>query len=195
MKAFFQVQDVAAVHALAQELAPLPPEDIPLDQALGRALARPLAAPSNLPGFTRSTMDGYAVRAMDTFGAGEISPGYLEIVGDVRMGQAPAFSLGPGQCARIGTGGMLPSGSDAVMMVEHTRLLDDTSVEVATSVAPGGNTLSPTDDAAQGQELLPRGQCLRPQDLGLLAALGQEMVAVARRPKWASFPPATRWCR
>ncbi|MCF8041651.1 MAG: molybdopterin molybdotransferase MoeA [Desulfarculaceae bacterium] len=183
MKAFFKVQDVATVHALAQELAPLHAEEVPLELALGRALARPLAAPSDLPGFTRATMDGYAVRAMDTFGAGEISPGYLDIVGEVRMGQAPAFSVGPGQCARIGTGGMLPAGSDAVVMVEHTRLLDDTNVEVAAAVAPGGNTLGPTDDAAQGQELLPQGQCLRPQDLGLLAALGQEMVSVSRRPR------------
>ncbi|MBU4564157.1 MAG: molybdopterin molybdotransferase MoeA [Desulfarculus sp.] len=183
MKAFFQVQDVATVHALAGQLAPLPPEEVPLDLALGRALAIPLTAPSDLPGFTRATMDGYAVRAMDTFGAGEVSPGYLEIVGEVRMGQAPAFSVGPGQCARIGTGGMLPAGADAVVMVEHTRLLDDTSLEVATSVAPGGNTLGPTDDAAQGQELLPQGQCLRPQDLGLLAALGRDMVSVARRPR------------
>lgn len=183
MKAFFQVQDVAMVHALAGQLAPLPPEEVPLDLALSRALAIPLNAPSDLPGFTRATMDGYAVRAMDTFGAGEVSPGYLEIVGEVRMGQAPAFSVGPGQCARIGTGGMLPAGADAVVMVEHTRLLDDTSLEVAASVAPGGNTLGSTDDAAQGQELLPQGQCLRPQDLGLLAALGRDMVSVTRRPR------------
>ncbi|MCB2192522.1 MAG: molybdopterin molybdotransferase MoeA [Deltaproteobacteria bacterium] len=183
MKAFFKVQDVAAVHALAQKLATLPPEEVPLDQALGRALALPLTAPSDLPGFARATMDGYALRAMDTFGAGETSPGYLEIIGDVRMGQTPEFSVGPGQCARIGTGGMLPVGADAVVMVEHTRLLDDTSLEVATSVAPGGNTLGPTDDASQGQELLPRGQCLRPQDLGLLAALGQQRVLVTRRPR------------
>lgn len=183
MKAFFKVQDVAAVHALAQELAPLPAEEVPLGQALGRSLARPLAAVSDLPGFTRATMDGYAVRATDTFGAGETSPGYLDIVGEVRMGTSPAFGLEPGQCARIGTGGMLPMGSDAVVMVEHTRLLDETSLEVATSVAPGGNTLGPTDDAAQGQELLPQGQRLRPQDLGLLAALGQEKVLVVHRPR------------
>jgi molybdopterin molybdotransferase len=183
MKAFFQVQDVAAVHALAQGLAPLPAEEVPLDQALGRVLARPLTAPSDLPGFTRATMDGYAVRARDTFGAGETSPGFLDIVGEVRMGRAPEFSLGPGQCARIGTGGMLPAGADAVVMVEHTRLLDEISVEVAASVAPGGNTLGPTDDAAQGQELLPLGQRLRPQDVGLLAALGQEKITVSRRPK------------
>jgi len=183
MKPFFQVRDVSQVHALAAGLAPLPPEEIALGQASGRTLAEPLVAPADLPGFTRSTMDGFAVRSRDTFGAGETSPGYLEIVGEVRMGAKPDFSLLPGQAARIGTGGMLPAGADAVVMVEHTRLLDQTSLEVAASVAPGTHTLGPTDDAAQGQELLPAGQRLRPQDLGLLAALGYERIQAVRRPR------------
>lgn len=182
MKPFFQVQDVEQVHGYARSLSTLPTEEVILGQVLGRSLAAALTAPHDLPGFTRATMDGFAVRAADTFGAGESSPGYLELVGEVLMGQAPDFRLAPGQCARIGTGGMLPPGADAVVMVEHTRLLDDTSVEVAASVAPGGHTLGPADDAAQGQVLLPAGQRLRPQDLGLLAALGQERVAVVRRP-------------
>ncbi len=183
MEAFFQVQDVAMVHALAQGLEPLPSQEVPLAQALGRSLARPLIAPADLPGFARATMDGYAVRAADTFGAGETSPGYLELIGEVRMGRAPRFRLGPGQCAAIGTGGMLPPGADAVLVVEHTRRLDQHAVEVASPVAPGANTLGPSDDAARGQELLPAGQRLRPQDLGLLAALGLERVAVARLPR------------
>ncbi|MEW5911739.1 MAG: gephyrin-like molybdotransferase Glp [Thermodesulfobacteriota bacterium] len=182
MKPFFQVQDVAQVHALAGALSPLPAEEAPLDQCLGRSLAQDLKAPHDLPGFTRATMDGFAVRAADTFGAGEANPGYLQLVGEVHMGQDPAFSLRPGQCARIGTGGMLPQGADAVVMLEHTRQLDPESVEVASSLAPGANTLGPSDDAAQGQVLLPAGHWLRPQDLGLLAALGQERVAVVRRP-------------
>jgi len=183
MKPFFQVCDVSRVHELAAELAPLPPESVALDQALGRTLADPLVAPADLPGFTRATMDGFAVRSADTFGAGETSPGYLEVVGEVRMGFTPDFSILPGQAARIGTGGMLPAGADAVVMVEHTRLLDQTSLEVASSVAPGAHTLGPIDDAAQGQELLPAGQRLRPQDVGLLAALGYERARVIRRPR------------
>ncbi|RJX35921.1 MAG: molybdopterin molybdenumtransferase MoeA [Desulfarculus sp.] len=182
MKPFFQVQDVEQVHAYARALSPLPAEEAPLAQCLGRSLARDLRAPHDLPGFHRATMDGFAVRAADTFGAGESNPGYLQLVGEVHMGQAPAFSLAPGQCARIGTGGMLPQGADAVVMLEHTRLLDQDSVEVASSLAPGANTLGPADDAALGQVLLPAGHWLRPQDLGLLAALGQETVAVRRRP-------------
>jgi molybdopterin molybdotransferase len=182
MKPFFQVQDVEQVHGYAHELSPLPAEEVELGQALGRTLAHDLAAPHDLPGFTRATMDGFAVRAADTFGAGETSPGYLEIVGEVLMGAEPAFSLSPGQCAAIGTGGMLPPGADAVVMVEHSRLLDQTNVEIAASVAPGANTLGPTDDASRGQVLLPAGHRLRPHDLGLLAALGQERVALVQRP-------------
>ncbi len=182
MKPFFQVQDVEQVHGYARALPPLPAERVGLTGALGRTLAADLEAPHDLPGFTRATMDGFALGAADTFGAGEGSPVYLEIGGEVLMGAAPAFSLTPGKCARIGTGGMLPAGADAVVMVEHSRLLDETSVEITSSVAPGTNTLGPADDAAIGQVLLSAGQRLRPQDLGLLAALGQESVAVFQRP-------------
>ena len=183
MKPFFNVQSVDKVHALAQDTGPLPPEEVPVTRAAGRSLAADFTAPHDLPGFARSVMDGYAVRGRDTFGAGETSPGYLELVGEVAMGRAPEFSLGPGQCARIGTGGMLPPGADAVMMVEYTRLLGDASVEICKSLAPGANMLGPTDDAAAGQTLLPAGHLLRPQDMGLLAALGFEGVSVIRRPR------------
>jgi molybdopterin molybdotransferase len=183
MKPFFEVQSVEEVWARAEGLAPLDNEEVPLAQALGRSLAEDLRAPHDLPGFTRATMDGYAVRAADTFGASETEPAYLELAGEVVMGRAPEFTLAPGQCARIGTGGMLPQGADAVVMVEHTRLMPDGTVEVARAVAPGGNTLGPADDAARGELLLPAGQRLRPQDLGLLAALGFARVRVYRRPR------------
>ena len=99
------------------------------------------------------------------------------------MGQPPDFSLEPGQCAAIPTGGMLPGGADAVVMMEHASLLDSGEVEVAGPAEPGLNTLGPADDAARGQELLPAGRRLRPQDLGLMAALGLEHLEVVRRPR------------
>lgn len=185
MKPFFQVRTVEQVHQLASQIAPLPAETVELTQAGGRSLAQALTAPHDLPGFTRACMDGFALRAAETFGASETMPAYLDLAGEVRMGQAPDFALAPGQCARIGTGGMLPAGADAVVMVEHTRALDSHTVEICQSAAPGANLLGPTDDAAQGQELLPAGQRLRPQDLGLLAALGQTQARVARRPRVA----------
>ncbi len=185
MKPFFQVQSLEQVLSQAQELPALPSEELDLIEAAGRTLAAELLAPHDLPGFPRATMDGFAVISADTFGASESIPGYLGLAGEVRMGQAPGFSLAPGQCARIGTGGMLPMGADAVVMVEHTRYLDQQTVEIGRPVAPGTNILGPRDDAAQGQLLLPAGQSLRPQDIGLLAALGQAKVRVFRRPRVA----------
>ncbi|CAO0824335.1 Molybdopterin molybdenumtransferase [Desulfarculales bacterium] len=183
MKPFFQVQTVAQVHARVQEVSSLGCQDVHLLEAGGRTLGHNLAAPHDLPGFERACMDGYAVQAADTFGVSETLPGYLTLTGEVLMGQAPRFRLEPGQCARIMTGGMLPPGADAVVMVEHTRSLDAQTVEVIRAVAPGVNLLNPRDDAAAGQILLSAGQVLRPQDLGLLAALGCTWVSVARRPR------------
>jgi molybdopterin molybdotransferase len=130
-------------------------------------------------------MDGYAVVSADTFGSAETSPGYLKLVGEVAMGAAPeGLRLQRGECVQIATGGMLPAGADAVVMVEHTRRVDADGalVEVAKPVAPGANVLGPTDDAAQGQTLLPAGHALRPQDVGLLAALGLLEAEVVRPP-------------
>jgi len=183
MKPFFQVQTLEQVWQRISELECLPPESVPLESSAGRTLAQDFAAPHDLPGFARSTMDGYAVRAQDTFGAGETQPGYLTLEGEVVMGRAPEFSLESGGCARIGTGGMLPQGADAVMMVEHTREADNETVEITRSVAPGANVIGPADDAEAGQLLLPAGQVLRPQDVGLLAALGVQQPTVVRRPR------------
>lgn len=185
MKPFFNVQSVAAVQTLAGEAPVLGAEDAPLAACAGRTLATDLAAPHDLPGFTRSTMDGFAVRARDTFGCSETQPAYLELSGEVVMGQTPDFTVEQGQCARIFTGGMLPAGADAVLMVEHTRMAGDTTLEAAKSVAPGDNILGPTDDAAQGQVLLHAGHELRPQDIGLMAGLGIESAGVIRRPRVA----------
>ncbi len=182
MKPFFNVQTLEQVMALAAAVEPLPGEAVALDQVLGRTLAEPLLAPHDLPGFDRATMDGYAVLARDTFGASESSPAYLTLAGDVRMGEAPGLELSPGNCARIGTGGMLPGGADGVVMVEHTREVEDDLVEVTRSVPPGGNMVGRADDAAAGEELLPAGTALRVQEVGLLAALGVLRPGVRRRP-------------
>jgi molybdopterin molybdotransferase len=183
MKPFFQVQTLEQVWQRMSDVGCLPPESVPLERSAGRTLALDFAASHDLPGFPRSTMDGYAVRAQDTFGAGETQPGYLTLEGEVVMGRAPEFSLESGRCARIGTGGMLPEGADAVMMVEHTREADVETVEITRSVAPGANVIGAADDAEAGQVLLPAGQVLRPQDVGLLAAMGVQQPAVVRRPR------------
>ncbi|MBI2897477.1 MAG: molybdopterin molybdotransferase MoeA [Deltaproteobacteria bacterium] len=183
MKPFFQVQTIEEVWRRMSEVACLPSETVPLDDAAGRTLAEDFTAPCDLPGFSRSTVDGYAVRARDTFGASEPQPAYLTLHGEVVMGRAPDFVLGAGQCARVGTGGMLPEGADAVVMVEHTSEAGQQIVEIGRSAAPGANVIGPTDDAAAGQVLLPARRELRPQDVGLLAAMGVRQPRVARRPR------------
>ena len=171
-----------ALGVLNQHLDPrVRTERIPTRAALDRVLAEDLHSPGDLPAFRRGTMDGFAVRAADTFGASEGLPAYLEITGEVLMGTAPAFSLSPGQCARIATGGMLPDGADAVIMVEQTQEVGINTVEALRSVAPGENVVQVGEDVQTGDAILGRGHGLRPQDLGGLVALGITHVEVATR--------------
>ena len=163
MKSFLKLQSVEEVLAHLHAFPPLPPEDVPLEEALSRFTAAPLAAPHDLPGFDRSTVDGFAVRARDVFGAQEASPALLDIAGDCRMGEAAGLTLEEGRTARILTGGMLPAGADAVVMVEYSRPAGGRLVELTHSVAPGENVLRHDEDAAAGRICLPQGHCLRPQ--------------------------------
>lgn len=160
-------------------------EAVSLTEATGRILANPATAREDLPPFPRSTMDGFAVRAQDTYGASESMPALFEVTGEVLMGQAPAAALSAGQALRISTGGMLPQGSDAVVMVEYTEMLGNTTLAVNRAVAPGENTIDRGEDIPAGENILPSGQMLRPQDIGALAALGIMAVTVARRPRVA----------
>ncbi|MCC7106746.1 MAG: molybdopterin molybdotransferase MoeA [Chloroflexi bacterium] len=156
-------------------------ELVPTDQALGRVLASTLHAPAELPSFARSTMDGYAVRAADTYGASEGLPAYLSIVGEVLMGRQAEVRVAIGQCAVIATGGMLPPGADAVVMVEQTQPVDADTIEVVRPVAPGENVIQPGEDVRTGDLLLEAGHLVRPQDIGGLLALGIVTVRVASR--------------
>jgi len=171
--------------ALQTLLARLPKRDaieaIATRDALDRVLAQDLCSPADLPSFRRSTMDGFAVRAADTFGATEGLPAYLDLVDEVFMGQAPTRALGSGECARIATGGMLPDGADAVVMVEQTQDVDPTTIEAVRAVAPGENVVQVGEDVCTGDPILPRGHVLRPQDLGGLVAMGITTVPVTGR--------------
>src|SRR3954452_20542243 len=140
-------------------------EAVPLDGAPGRVPAAPVRAPHDLPGFARSTVDGYAVRAADTFGASEGLPTYLEVAGAITMGTAPDVAVAPGGAVAIPTGGVLPPGADAVVMVEHTQEAMPGAIEVVRPVAPGDGMVRADEDAAAGAELVPAGRPLRPQDL------------------------------
>lgn len=199
MKSFFSVTPVSQVLSRRFQFPLAETEILPVRQAGQRILAEDYAAEENLPPFSRSVMDGYAVCAKSTFGACESGPQYLRITGEVEMGKPPDFSIMQGEAALIPTGGMLPKGADAVVMVEHTEKLDDTFVEIYKSVAPGAHAILRGEDYPRHQVAIPKGTRLRPQELGVLAALGKTTVEVYRKPVIAVIstgdeivPPETR---
>lgn len=182
---FFNVRPVAnALDALFAHWTPTPGSEIcDPRQALGRLLAVTPSSPIDLPEFTRSTMDGYAVHAADTFGASPSLPAYLTCIGAVKMGATAALDVGRGQTVEISTGAMLPPGADAVVMVERTQAVDQNQIEVLSPVAPGENVLQVGEDVSKGSELFPVGHRLRPQDIGSLLAVGLLSVQVVVPPR------------
>ena len=180
-----------AVRTVAETLAGFRParrtgvETVALSGAHGRVPAQPIRAPHDLPGFARATVDGFAVRAADTYGASEGLPSYLDVTGAVRMGHAAEVAVAPGIAVAMPTGGVLPEGADAVVMVEHTQETMPGTIEVVRPVAPGEGLVRADEDARAGAELLPAGRRLRAQDVGLLAAAGATEVRVHARPRVA----------
>ncbi len=163
-------------------------ERVDVVSALGRILSQPIVSKENLPAFSRSTMDGYAVRAQDTFGATEALPGYLNIVGEIPMGVPASGAVHSQEAMKIATGGMLPDGADAVVMFEQTAPVDDRMIEVMRAVAPGENVIQAGDDVQEGEVVLQMGHRLRPQDIGVLCGLGITRVPIYRRPRVAVIP-------
>jgi molybdopterin molybdotransferase len=182
---FFRLKTREEVLALYQRFQAVDVEDLDLGDAVGRVVARNIAAREDVPSFLRASMDGYAVRAGDTFGATPGLPQYLEIRGSVPMGKAPEGMVGSGEAWRIATGGMLPRGATAVVMVEYTNEMPDGTLEVRRPVAPGDNVMHPGEDVRAKDPLFPAGRRLRPQDIGLLAALGNTRVRVHQKPRVA----------
>lgn len=157
---------------------PVANETIHLLSALDRILAEDVLAVEDLPPFRRSTVDGFAVRSVDTFGASETAPALLTIIGEVLMGQATPLRLLPGQAALIPTGGMLPQDADAVVMVEHTELPDTQNLLILKNAAPGENVINKGEDLECGTIILKAGQRLASQQIGALAACGIARIKV-----------------
>ena len=158
-------------------------ERVDLLNALGRCLAEDIYSQEPIPGFTRSTMDGFAVSSFDTFGASPSQPSYLQVMGDIKMGEVPDAVLNPGEAFKIATGGALPEGSDAVVMFEETEWLDDNTIGVLKPVAPGENVIFKGEDVKEGQRVCCKNSIVRPQDLGVLAGIGITEVFVFNRIK------------
>ena len=157
-------------------------ENVTLDNALGRILAEDIYSPEDIPPFRRSTVDGYAVFSADTAAAGESIPALLTVKARVEMGEAATFEIGRGECAEVPTGGMVPDGADAVVMVEYCEPFGG-EVAVHCSAAYGENIVQIGEDAKKGTLLAKRGRCLLPQDIGALAAVGVTDVSVFAAPR------------
>ena len=185
MPEFFKVVTPEQVFEALAGFGRLAVETVPLDDALGRVSGRDIASPEDLPPLPRSTMDGFAVRAADTFGASDSVPAFLDVAGSVAMGQLPAVTVGRNQTAAIPTGGFLPQGADAIVMVEYTSPAGEGAIEVSRPVTVGENVLGKAEDVALAEVVIHAGKRLLPQDIGLLAGLGIAQVAVYRRPRAA----------
>jgi putative molybdopterin biosynthesis protein len=157
-------------------------ETVPLDEARGRVLAERVDAALDVPGFDRASMDGYAVRARDTFGADEADPVELPVVGSVHAGEEPAVEVDEGEAAEISTGAVMPPGADAVIPVERTDETDDGTVLLRTSLAPGDSVMLAGADVAAGERALGPGTRLTAREIGLLSALGVDAVPVRAKP-------------
>ena len=183
MSRFLQVVTVAEAVRVAIKIAPArATETVPLDQSVGRVLAAPVTADTDIPGFDRSVVDGYAVRSSDTTGAGDAVPALLQSIGRVPMGtQDTKLVVRESECAYIPTGGVLPQGADAAVMVEYTEEAGDT-ILIKKPVSHGENVLLKDEDFRKGETVFLPGRKLTPQDAGVLAACGCAGVTVARKP-------------
>lgn len=183
MTGFFKVKSLEQVLGMTQLFSPVGIEELHTRDAFSRVLAKDLISGENLPGFRRSCMDGYAVNAASTFGASESGPAWLNLKGAIAMGDIPDFELAPGEAAPISTGGMLPAGADAVVMVEYTEAVDEHSIEIYKSVAPLQHVIDETEDFAKGQTVIEKGRLMRPQEIGLAAGLGHTRIQAYQVPR------------
>jgi molybdopterin molybdotransferase len=182
---FFAVRTVGEALAGFRPARRTSAERVALEEALGRVPAESVRAPQALPGFARATVDGFAVRAADTYGVSDGQPGYLDLAGEARMGRPPDTALRPGTAIAIATGAPLPPGADAVVKVEHTQSTLPGLIEVVRPATPGEGMVRPDEDTPAGAELARPGRPLRAAELGMLAAAGVTHVLVHGRPRVA----------
>jgi molybdopterin molybdotransferase len=182
VKTFFNVVTPEEALRLLLEVESVGTETAPTIECRGRVLAEDLFSAVDLPHFNRAAMDGYAVRAKDTFGASASLPAYIKVVGTVEMGKEAIRPVADGEAMRISTGGMLPPGCDAVVMVEYTEDSGNGMVEVQRGVSPWQNVIQIGDDIKKGDLVFNRGRRLRAHDLGALTGIGVTSLRVFKKP-------------
>jgi molybdopterin molybdotransferase len=181
-KEFFKVVPPGTILEMIRTFPRVSEEVLTLDKCTSRILSQDIHSKIDLPEFNRATMDGYAVQARSTFGASESMPALFRIVGAVEMGEVPTVSVKTGEAVRIATGGMLPQGADSVVMIEHAQALNEHTLEIFRSIAPLQHVIEIGEDFRRGERILSKGSRLRPQEMGVLAALGETHVPVYRQP-------------
>lgn len=180
----FSVKDVDEVKHLIEyhfKDFSLQSEQVSIKSSLGRIAAKDIFASEDIPGFDRSTVDGFAVRANETFGASESLPAILSLEPEIMIGEDMLRELPCGYAAYVPTGGKLPQNADAVVMIEHTDDLDDGFIYINKPVSPGNNVIYKGDDAKEGGIIIKANTVLRPKDIGALAAAGVSSVMVKKR--------------
>jgi len=182
MKEFFKVTPVEKVLEFIDMFSLMEIENIPIIEAGERILGEDIISDMNLPDFTRSTMDGYAIKASSSFGASNGTPAFLTVKGNVLMGEEPDFIIKSGEAAKISTGGMLPKGADSVVMIEYVEEIDNSTVEIYKSVAPGQHIIKVGEDFKKDEVILKKGCKIKAQEMGLLAAFGYDILNVYKKP-------------
>jgi molybdopterin molybdotransferase len=185
MKEFFKVQTPEQLYKKIDRFKPLSSEKIGIEESLHRVLSEDIPSPINLPEFPRSTVDGFALKAKDTYGTSEKNPAILRMIGEIPMGQVSDIEVKDGEAVKVATGGMVPKGADAVEMLEYTEWVDSHTLHAFKPIPPLENVIQVGEDVKAGEVVLHRGHLIRPQDIGLMAGIGKTEVHVFLRPKVA----------
>jgi molybdopterin molybdotransferase len=183
MKEFFKVQTPDELYKKMNHFKSLSFEKVAIEDSLHRVLCEDVISPINLPEFQRSTVDGFALKAKDTYGASEKNPAIFRLVGEIPMGQVSDIEVHEGEAVKVATGGMVPKGADAVQMVEYTECIDSYTLHVSKTISPLENVIQVGEDVKAGERVLHKGHLIRPQDLGLMAGIGKTDVFVFLRPR------------
>ena len=183
MKEFFKVQTPDELYKKLERFKPLSFEKVVIEDSLHRILYEDVISPINLPEFQRSTVDGFALKAKDTYGASEKNPAILRVTAEIPMGQVSDIEVHEGEAVKVATGGMVLKGADAVQMVEYTECIDSYTLHVFKTISPLENVIQVGEDVKAGESVLHKGHLIRPQDLGLMAGIGKTDVFVFLRPR------------
>ena len=183
MKGFFKVQTPDQLFQKLNRFKSLSVESIHIEKSLHRVIAEDVISPISLPEFPRSTVDGFALKARDTYGASEKNPSILQVVGEIPMGKVSDIELKEGEAVKVATGGMVPKGADAVEMVEYVEWIDSHTLHIFKTLSPLENVIQVGEDVKKGQGVLRQGHWIRPQEIGLMSGIGKTDVRVFLKPK------------